>query len=101
VGNLHAQVHSVSRAEADIDRAARAVLGWAGDAPVVLGGDFNIPRPVVGGMAEAAGHGVDRVLVRGLEAAGPGTVLEHGALSDHAPVLVALRPCAARMVGGR
>lgn len=90
VGNLHAQVHSEQRAQADIARAAETLLGWAGDAPAVLGGDFNVREPRAPGFAPAGGHGVDHVLVRGVEPGGPATVLDHGPLSDHAPVLVEL-----------
>src|SRR3954463_9122922 len=50
IANLHAQVHSQPRAKADLRSAGDAVLRWAGpDAPVVLGGDFNQPRPSVPG----------------------------------------------------
>src|SRR3954471_24758357 len=45
---LHAQVHSEARAQADGARAAAAVTAWAGpDAPIVLGGDFNVRAPAV------------------------------------------------------
>src|SRR4051812_29926710 len=47
VANLHAQVHSEPRAQADLVRAARAVSRWAGGAPIVLGGDLNVRRPAV------------------------------------------------------
>src|SRR4051812_39592231 len=71
VANLHAQVHSEARAQADLARAARAAQRWAGGAPIVLGGDVNVRRPAVPpGFALAGGHGVDHVLVRGLRAAG-------------------------------
>ena len=92
VANLHAQVHSDARACADLAEAAEAVLRWAGDAPVVLGGDLNVRQPgTVPGLTHAGGHGVDHVLARGLTAVGKARVLDRGALSDHAPVLVELR----------
>src|SRR3954447_9391554 len=91
VANLHAQVHSEARARSDAEEAAAAVRRWAGDdAPVVLGGDFNVRRPGASGFTPAGGHGVDHVLVRHLRPAGPARVLERGPLSDHAPVLVEL-----------
>ena len=93
VANLHAQVRTESGALADLDVAARAVLGWAGsDAPAVLGGDCNVPRPRAHGFTHAAGRGVDHVLVRGGPAAvGPARVLpREGGLSDHLPLLVEL-----------
>jgi endonuclease/exonuclease/phosphatase family metal-dependent hydrolase len=91
VANLHAQVHSEARAQEDVGEAARVALGWASGAPLVLGGDLNVRTPVAPGLAYAGGHGVDHVLAHGLEPAGRARVLDHGALSDHAPVLVTLR----------
>src|SRR4051794_3140184 len=91
VANVHTQVHSDERACADIAESASAVLGWAGDAPVVFGGDLNVRDPgVVAGFTRAGGHGVDHVLARGLEPVGKPRVLDRGPLSDHAPVLVEL-----------
>lgn len=91
VGNLHAQVHSERRAQADLALAARTVLGWAGGAPVVLGGDTNSRRPALPGLVVAGGHGVDHVAARGLVPAGRARTLPRAGLSDHAPVLVELR----------
>jgi endonuclease/exonuclease/phosphatase family metal-dependent hydrolase len=91
VGNLHAQVHDEGGAQADLARAAQALLGWAGDAPAVLGGDTNTRRPVLPGFRLAGGHGVDHVAARGWVAAGPPEVPVRHGLSDHAPVLVDLR----------
>jgi endonuclease/exonuclease/phosphatase family metal-dependent hydrolase len=86
--NLHAQVHSVARARADIERAAAATLTWAGGGPALLGGDCNIPDPAAAGFEHLGGHGVDHVLGHLVAASGPVRILEHGRLSDHAPVLV-------------
>jgi endonuclease/exonuclease/phosphatase family metal-dependent hydrolase len=88
VANLHAQVHSEARAQADLALAGRAVLGWAGDAPALLGGDANVREPRVPGFTHLGGHGVDHVLGRGFVAAGPARMLERGSLSDHPAVLV-------------
>ena len=49
VANLHAQVHSEARARADLECAAQAVVRWAGDSPVVLGGDLNVRAPAIPG----------------------------------------------------
>ena len=92
VANLHAQVHSAQRAQEDTEHAARALLLWAGDAPVVLGGDFNVRQPAAPGFAPLGGHGVDHVLGRGARAAGETATPERGRLSDHAPVIVCIAP---------
>ncbi|HTU83982.1 MAG TPA: endonuclease/exonuclease/phosphatase family protein [Solirubrobacteraceae bacterium] len=71
----------------DAERAATTALEWAGAAPVVLGGDFNIRDLSLGEFAYAGGHDVDLVFARGL-LTGPTEVLDRGPLSDHAPVIV-------------
>jgi endonuclease/exonuclease/phosphatase family metal-dependent hydrolase len=90
--NIHAQVRPPLAARSDIARAANALRAWAGDdAPLVFGGDFNVVDPAVAGMRDAGGSGVDRILVRGFEPAGR-TIPDRLGLSDHAPVIVELRP---------
>ncbi len=86
--NLHAQVHSPERAQADIDRAAEATLAWAGGGPALLGGDLNVRAPAAAGFAPLGGHGVDHVLGHRLRAGGPSLIPDRGPLSDHAPVIV-------------
>ena len=89
--NLHASVRPLARIPADIERARRAALEWAGTEAIVLGGDFNSRAPRLAGFESAAGHWVDHVFVRGWranEAALPAA----GPLSDHRPLLVALEP---------
>jgi len=86
--NLHAQVHSEQRAQADIARAAEATLAWSGGGPAVLGGDFNVRRPRAAGFEWLGGHGVDHVLGRGLRRDGEIELPDRGHLSDHAPVIV-------------
>ena len=71
----------------DATIAAESALRWAGEAPVILGGDFNIRRLKLDGLACAGGHDVDYVFVRGFTAAAA-EVLDRGRLSDHAPVAV-------------
>jgi endonuclease/exonuclease/phosphatase family metal-dependent hydrolase len=86
VGNLHG-----GGTLRDCTHAGRFVRGWAGDAPAVLGGDFNVCFPPVPGYAWTGGVDADHVLASGLSSAGYGMqVLEHGTLSDHAPVVVGL-----------
>jgi endonuclease/exonuclease/phosphatase family metal-dependent hydrolase len=91
IANLHAQVHSEERAQADAATAAAHVLEWAGDGPVVLGGDFNTREPHPPGLTDLGGHGVDRFLARGWTATSPVQTLDHGHLSDHAPIVIRLR----------
>ena len=89
VTNLHAQAHVEAHARADLERAAAATLSWAGDAPTVLGGDFNLSgTPAPPGFRHVAGHGVDHIAVRGLEPEGKGHTLPRAGLSDHAPLWV-------------
>jgi endonuclease/exonuclease/phosphatase family metal-dependent hydrolase len=72
----------------DARRAAESALRWAGTAPVVLGGDFNIREPALEGFTYAGGHGIDEFYVRGLSVESEAKVLDRGRLSDHAPVVV-------------
>lgn len=84
VANLHAQG---TPREARL--AAANVLRWAGNRPVVLGGDFNLRDPHLAGFDYAGGDGVDLVFVRGLTPESDATeLLDSGRLSDHAPVRV-------------
>jgi endonuclease/exonuclease/phosphatase family metal-dependent hydrolase len=99
IANLHAQVHSAQRAGRDIERAAAALLDWAGDRPALLGGDFNVRAPAALGFEHLGGHAVDHVLGRGLRAVGAPAIPDRGGLSDHAPVIVELLPQPARRPG--
>jgi endonuclease/exonuclease/phosphatase family metal-dependent hydrolase len=89
--NLHAQVWSEEQAQQDAATAAADVFAWAGDAPVILGGDFNTRTPHPAGLTDLGGHKVDRVLARGWSAASPAKTEDHGHLSDHAPIVIDLR----------
>ena len=96
ITNLHGQVHRDAHAQADLQLAGATTLRWAGGAPTVLGGDFNLKdTPAVPGFEHLAGNWVDHVMGRGLRAAGAGRGLERptidGAfLSDHRPLTVAV-----------
>ena len=93
--NMH--LSTVERlAEQELRRAWALARDWAGNAPLVFGGDLNLRRPSVDGAKHVAASDVDHVFVRGLEPVGepeqPDRPLEAGPLlSDHAPVLVTLR----------
>jgi endonuclease/exonuclease/phosphatase family metal-dependent hydrolase len=108
VANLHASAHRPELASEDVLRAAVAADGWAGDAPLVFGGDLNLrpqESPAVFdelregfGLAAPTGpRAIDHLLVRGLDVIQPPhqwpperrEVEEDGRalrLSDHAPV---------------
>ena len=86
--NLHAQGQSAARAHADIGRAAVATLAWAGGAPALLGGDFNVREPAAPGFERLGGEGVDHVLGHLVRAAEAARVLDGGRLSDHPPLVV-------------
>lgn len=90
LANVHASRQDDDPAGQDVAKAPEIVERWAGEAPLVLGGDFNVVAPPMPGFAHAAGHHVDHVFARGLAAAGPGVTLDRGTLSDHAPVLARL-----------
>jgi endonuclease/exonuclease/phosphatase family metal-dependent hydrolase len=94
VVNLHATVPKDDPEQKDLALALRTALRWAGDRPLVFGGDVNQRKPRVPGLEHVAGHHVDHLFARGFEAAGPAERLEHGALSDHDPLAVDLRASA-------
>jgi endonuclease/exonuclease/phosphatase family metal-dependent hydrolase len=94
VANLHATAHDTSAAIRDGRLAGATVERWAGGAPIVLGGDFNLRELSLDGFERAAGHDVDHVFVRGLLASRDARVLERGHLSDHAPVSVGVTSAA-------
>jgi endonuclease/exonuclease/phosphatase family metal-dependent hydrolase len=107
VGNLHASTRDQPLAEDELRLAAETATGWAGDAPLLLGGDFNL-RPERSGVfteleqrfdlrVPTAPNAIDHIMVRGLavrelprqwpaesrEIPWDGLALR---LSDHAPV---------------
>ena len=90
VANMHLTVPRDDLAQADLGRALRAVAEWAGDAPLVFGGDVNQRRPRAAGLEHVAGNHVDHLFVRGLRRVGKAQLLERGHLSDHAPLAVDL-----------
>lgn len=111
VTSLHAST-SPPRAEEELLLAAERALEWAGDDPLVFGGDFNV-RPHKSDVFEqleqsfglrglTAGDAIDHLLVRGAEVVSAATAWpperrelreEDRALrlSDHAPVEATVR----------
>ena len=90
MANLHATAHHPAAARRDSRLAAATTLAWAAEEPLVLGGDFNLPLLSLGGLQHAGGRDVDHVFAAGWDPIGTADVLEHGQLSDHAPVAVTL-----------
>jgi endonuclease/exonuclease/phosphatase family metal-dependent hydrolase len=113
VANLHGSVDSVSRAADQVLYAASLAVEWAGDLPLILGGDLNLrvtrqPEVFVelesrfGLAPPTARDAIDHLLVRGLEVLDPprraaaearSVVAADGrsiTLSDHAYVTAAL-----------
>ena len=114
VANLHATAHDEAAAARDVERAAERASEWAGEAPLIFGGDFNLrpassPRAferldVRHGLGGVTGpKAIDHLLVSGLAAAAPPERLPAAAreveaedglrirLSDHAPLAASLR----------
>lgn len=81
IANIHAS-KARAAAEAELARCAAEAVRWAGKAPLLLGGDFNL-RPARsphvfealerehGLAAPTADHAIDHLLVRGAEIAEP------------------------------
>lgn len=90
VVNLHASKEPKTGSRSDAALALHAALAWAGDARLVLGGDFNLVQPHLEGMELVASHHVDHVFARGLTVGSRAQVLDAGALSDHNPLTVGL-----------
>jgi endonuclease/exonuclease/phosphatase family metal-dependent hydrolase len=109
VANLHATNDRPDLATADILRAAAAATEWAGNSPLLFGGDLNL-RPAENPAAFEAlwerfgldgpthPHAIDHLLTRNLEIAEAPSAWPSGQrelrrdglrlrLSDHAPVL--------------
>ena len=81
VANMHAST-SPAMAAADVRRAVEAAVAWAGESPLILGGDFNLrPQPDRGcsrssgrrfGLSAPTGpDSIDHILGRGLETVEP------------------------------
>jgi endonuclease/exonuclease/phosphatase family metal-dependent hydrolase len=92
VGNVHATANPKALTRQDMMLSGQTLARWAGDAPALLGGDVNVPDPVVEGFTDIGGHHIDRFFARGgLEPVAPPQTLPRAGLSDHAPVLVQVR----------
>lgn len=90
IANVHAAAGPQDRARRDLGLAGATLRRWSGGAPALLGGDCNVPDPVVPGFNDLGGHHIDRFLSNGrLVATGTPIAPERpGGLSDHRPVLI-------------
>ncbi len=90
VVNAHCSTDEL-RAQRDGELIAATARAWAGDAPLVVGGDFNLRRPEFSGLEHVGGRDVDHIFVgSGMGAIGPAEVLDRGRLSDHPPLVATL-----------
>jgi endonuclease/exonuclease/phosphatase family metal-dependent hydrolase len=99
VVNFHASAR-VPLAEEELERLWDRALAWAGDGPLVLGGDLNLrsPHRPGTGILHVAQRDVDHIFVRQLRPVGRAALLDRRAalpagsveLSDHPPLLVEL-----------
>jgi endonuclease/exonuclease/phosphatase family metal-dependent hydrolase len=108
IANLHATNDKPELAAADVLLAAEAAVGWAGDSPLLFGGDLNLRPGENPGIFEelerrfeisgtTGPRAIDHLLSRGLDVTAPPTPwppeareLRTGSralrLSDHAPI---------------
>ena len=90
VVNVHSSTNVEAHALRDTLKALEAAREWAGGAPLLFGGDINIPgKPELPGMVRLGGNHVDHLYSEGRPAK-HAEVLERGPLSDHPPVRVTL-----------
>ena len=89
--NVHSHNRPEALALADARAAVEHARRWAGDGPLVFGGDVNLKRPPeLPGLLHLGGNHVDHLFSDGRPAAGRREVLDRGPLSDHPPVAVTL-----------
>jgi endonuclease/exonuclease/phosphatase family metal-dependent hydrolase len=98
--NFHGSAR-VALAEGELERLWASALAWAGDAPLIVGGDLNLrsPRFPNGDIVHVAHRDVDHLFVRGYEPCSSSDLLDHCIpleeerveLSDHVPIAVGLR----------
>ena len=99
--NFHGSAR-VALAEAELERLWEFALAWAGEAPLIVGGDLNLrsPRAPDSSIAHVARRDVDHLFVRGLELSNEANLLDRRVvlhedqpvvLSDHVPLVVSLR----------
>jgi len=101
LANFHASAR-VPLAEDELRRLWERALDWAGEEPLILGGDLNLRSPVAPNpaIAHVAARDVDHIFLRGLVPLAGADVLDRhvlveGAsveLSDHPPLRASAEP---------
>jgi endonuclease/exonuclease/phosphatase family metal-dependent hydrolase len=101
IANLHGSTR-VTLAEDELTRLWRSALEWAGEAPLILGGDLNLRAPTLADPAgvHLAQRDVDHLFAHGFVPAGEAELLDRHVvlaqgsveLSDHLPLRIELRP---------
>jgi endonuclease/exonuclease/phosphatase family metal-dependent hydrolase len=97
VANLHASTKG-PRAAGEVVRAAALAAEWSESMPLVFGGDLNLrparrPAPFealrehLDVVEPTAPDAIDHLFAHGLRTVASPRQLEHGRLSDHAPVV--------------
>lgn len=96
--NLHASTHP-PRARRDVEEARTAAVRWAGEEPLVFGGDCNVVRLALPGFVRLGRSHVDHLFVRSSASRQASCQrLDAGVLSDHVPLRATLAND--RLLGG-
>lgn len=90
VANVHCSVPKTGHAQEDLERSLSALNDWAGGAPAILGGDFNLRMPVAPGFESVASGRIDHIVARSATVLGTTPPLETTPLSDHPALIVSL-----------
>lgn len=106
--NYHASSRA-DRAQAELSILCEHALAWAGDSPLVFGGDLNLREPQIpAALAHVASRDVDHLFARGFQIRSPSRLLERAVtlgatpveLSDHLPILAHLQAAVAAADAG-
>lgn len=109
--NFHGSAR-VALAEAELEHLWELALAWAGEAPLIVGGDLNLrsPRAPDSSIGHVARRDVDHLFARGLEPSAEADLLDRHVfldknqrvkLSDHVPLVVGCVRLKLRTVSGR
>jgi endonuclease/exonuclease/phosphatase family metal-dependent hydrolase len=99
--NFHGSAR-VALAEGELEHLWESALAWAGDAPLIVGGDLNLrsPRAPNGDIVHVARRDVDHLFVRGYEPCASSDLLDR-CIPVEKGARRAVRPCADRRQSAR